>query len=112
MGTVVDIISNFEHNKSYDKYKQLLDDLSDFDYDKDWVNAPSAYGDTYKFTAEYTIGDFQFKYYHILPEGEIESAKFSIAYDEDEEVLFTYTLLGAMISKLEKSKEFNPFKLT
>ena len=102
MDPIADIINNFKHNEVYDKYKQLLDDLDDFHYDKEWVNAMSACGDTHKYTVEYTIGDFQFEYHHVLPEGEIASAGFSVTHDEDKEVLFKYSLLGMMMSKLKK----------
>ncbi len=42
-----------------------IDDLTNFCYDRDWISAPTAFGDTYKYSVEYTIGDYNFKYSHI-----------------------------------------------
>lgn len=59
-------------------YSQLKKDLTEFDYHDQYVNASGAFGDTRKYTAEYTIGKYSFKYYHVLPEGEIFTSLFTI----------------------------------
>ena len=100
---IKDIVRIFKQNKVYEKFKRLLDDLSCFDFGKSWVNSPAAFGDTYKYTTEYTIGDFQFKYCHILPEGEISSAKWSITYKTKEDKLFKYSYMESMRASFFKT---------
>lgn len=83
---IKDIINNCKHNNLYDKYKSILDDFKYCDYSKDWVNAPSCYGDTYKWTIEYSIGEYKFVYYHILA-SEIDSSKFTIEHHVEDQML-------------------------
>jgi hypothetical protein len=99
-----DIINNFKHNKIYKKYEHILEDLEDYDYTKDWVNAPAAFGDTHKHTAVYTIGDFKFKYYHVLA-SEINSAEFSIKFLGDEKPEIQEELKKSETEKTEKHEK-------
>nr|QBK91068.1 MAG: hypothetical protein LCPAC202_00420 [Pithovirus LCPAC202] len=101
--TIKDIVSTFKHSKVYGEFKELLDDLSKFDFGRSGVNSPAAFGDTYKYTVEYTIGGFQFKYHHVLPEGEISSAKWSVTYKTKKETLFKYSYMDSMRLRFFKS---------
>ena len=102
-----DIVNNFKHNKIYKKYEHILKDLSDYEYDKEWVNAPSAFGDTYKYSVVYTIGDFKFKYHHVLA-SEINSSEFCIKYIGKEkqkthkELLFEHSLMMTMMARFKR----------
>jgi len=111
MSVKKDVIANFKHNCIYDKLKVLLEDLSDFDYDRDWVDSPAACGDTHKYTVSYSIGEFDFEYWHVSGDGEIASAKFSITHKEDEETLFEYSMLGEMMARMSKSKKPKTYPL-
>ena len=44
---------------------RAIDDLDDLNYDKTWINEPTAFGDTHRYDVYYTIGDYHFKYKHL-----------------------------------------------
>lgn len=92
-----DVLNNFDKNHLEGRYQALLDDLEDMDYDKEWINAPAAFGDTYRYSTTYTIGDFSFVYEHINAEGEIFSASFTIQ-NVTENKLFCYQYMKTMES--------------
>jgi hypothetical protein len=58
--------------------QRFLDDLSEFDFFDSYVPTTAAMGDTRKYTTTYTIGKYEFEYYHVLPEGEIASSELKI----------------------------------
>lgn len=68
-----------------DIYRPIYD-ITDYDYDKEWINAPAAFGDTYKYIVSYVIGDFYFEYEHICVHetGIITNYKFRIGKEYDE----------------------------
>ena len=67
----------------YPTIEKLMDDFKSYDYSHFYVNTPAAFGDTYKTTVEYTIGDYQFKYIHICGD-EMVSAMFEMKLDAGE----------------------------
>lgn len=85
MGDVIyDIKENCKQWKQVDAEKyadveKMLNDLTFYDYDKTYLNSMSACGDTFKYSANYIIGDFEFRYYHVLGD-DIMAAKFQIKH--------------------------------
>ena len=88
--------NNYNFDCNHDLYTALSNDLEDYDYEKDWVNAPAAFGDTHKFTCTYTIKGTEFVYWHICAEGEIGSAEFTI----DGEIVMQYSMMAAMMKRI------------
>jgi hypothetical protein len=64
-----DIIDKFKKNDIYDYYEKMLEDVDDFEYSRRHFDVPTAFGDTYKYEVEYSIGEFNFKYGHFNCDG-------------------------------------------
>lgn len=106
MDVIEDIRLTLDDNSllGLESVKVIMDKLEDYEYDREYVNAPGAYGDTHKYSVTYKIRDYVFEYFHILPEGEIASAEFTVKKKEDNAVLlFKYSLMGTMFKQFNKT---------
>ena len=106
--TIYDIKMNIKQFKDCENYPiidNIISDLSDYNYDQGYINM---FGDSYKTTSCYTIGDYEFKYYHICGD-EMIGAKFKMKHKDKEKYnkLYTWDIMTAMRSKIkgvERSK--------
>ena len=66
------------NDKTLPIVEKFLEELSAFDFSRKYIPTTAAMGDTYKYSTSYTLGNYDFEYYHVLPEGEIASAELKI----------------------------------
>lgn len=93
MDVIDDIIDKIKLN-GYDIFLPVLKELKDFDYDKKYVNSFGAMGDCHKYTVEYVIGDFEFKYNHLTSDGQIVSGKCKITFDNKTSTYLNMSMFG------------------
>ncbi len=114
--TIYDIKMNIKQFKDYENYliiDKIISDLSDYDYDQEYINM---FGDSYKTTSCYTIGEYELKYYHICGD-EMIGAKFKMKRKNKEKYseLYTWDIMSAMrlkITDVERSNVKNVFNRT
>jgi hypothetical protein len=69
MDVLKDIKKQLKKNDKWEQYKTYHAHLSDMDGSKTWINAPAAFGDTYKYTTTFVFYGYQFAYSHCLADG-------------------------------------------
>jgi len=108
------LISHITHPDHPQYIKQVLDTVKDYDNTKSLVDAPAAYGDTYKYIVIFRIGEHYFQYQHLLGEEMIYS-KFEISessFNEETtkgEVIYSYNSLQAMRNFFEEKSSVIPY---
>lgn len=90
--------------------KAICKDLTNHITEDTWVSAPAAFGDTYKFSVNYTIGDYLFEYSHVSPEtGEMMNPSFEIKKDDVvEEAVYGSKLYESFMKKYTGMAEITP----
>lgn len=82
-------------------YLDMVNNVADYEYDHEWVNAPSAMGDAHKSSCSYTIMGYDFKYHHISGDGGILSAKFTMSFKK-KEIILTYSQFTELAARFRR----------
>lgn len=89
MDVLKDLKYQLKKNHKYTQFKSYLEKLENMDASRTWVPMPGAFGDTYKYTSEFSLNDYHFAYSHILPEnGTPFNYQLVISKDKKSETIF------------------------
>lgn len=90
-------------SKTKKLYFRILEDVEDYEYSYEYVDAPAAMGDTHKSSCSYSIKGYNFDYHHITGDGGIFSGVFTVEHEDQKEIIAEYSQFAEMAKRFGKN---------